>query len=228
MTPSIQPIESRSVSEQVTNELRRSIVSGALAPGSTFSLRSIADELQVSFIPVREALRNLEGEGLVITRPGRSAQVAPLDLDDLHAIYQMRCRLEPGLARESCLLLSEDELDRLERQAKDFGKSHYTITEAFEAHHAFHAALLAPAATSWDTRVLSSLWNAAERYIQTGFGQSNPQENRRIQGEHERLVDVLRTRDPEAVAEAVLEHLLHNEKAARRALEESKAVAVKP
>jgi DNA-binding GntR family transcriptional regulator len=70
--PAVRPIESRSVAEQVTVELRRSILSGALAPGQEFSLREIADLLQVSFIPVREALRSLEGEGLVVTRPGRS------------------------------------------------------------------------------------------------------------------------------------------------------------
>jgi DNA-binding FadR family transcriptional regulator len=74
------------VAEQVTVELRRSILSGALAPGQEFSLREIADMLQVSFIPVREALRSLEGEGLVVTRPGRSALVAPLDLDELRGI----------------------------------------------------------------------------------------------------------------------------------------------
>src|ERR1700683_4072723 len=86
--PAVRPIESRSVAEQVTVELRRSILSGALAPGREFSLREIADMLQVSFIPVREALRSLEGEGLVVTRPGRSALVAPLDLDELRGIYR--------------------------------------------------------------------------------------------------------------------------------------------
>lgn len=219
MTPSVQPIASRSVSEQVTTELRRSIISGTLAPGSTFSLRSIAEELNVSFIPVRDALRNLEGEGLVITRPGRSAQVAPLDLEDLHAIYQMRCRLEPGLARESCLIISDAELDRLQSQARAFGEPHHAIDTVYEAHQDFHAALIAPAATTWDMRVLNSLWNAAERYIRVGFGTTNPEENLRIQKEHERLVEILRARDPDAVAEAVLEHLKHNEVSARRALE---------
>ena len=46
--------------------------------------------LQVSIIPVREALRSLESEGLVVTRPGRSARVAPLDLDELRGLYRLR------------------------------------------------------------------------------------------------------------------------------------------
>jgi DNA-binding GntR family transcriptional regulator len=83
----IRPISSRSVVAQVTEELRRAIQSGVLAPGQEFSLRDIATMLDVSFIPVREALRSLEAEGLVLIRPGPCALVAPLDLDDLHAIY---------------------------------------------------------------------------------------------------------------------------------------------
>ena len=59
----VRPIESRSVVEQVMLELRRSILSGALAPGRELSLRELAEMLGVSIIPVREALRSLEGEG---------------------------------------------------------------------------------------------------------------------------------------------------------------------
>ena len=73
--PTVRPIASRSVTELVTAELRRSILSGALAPGQSFSLREIAGLLNVSFIPVREALRNLEADGLVVIQPGRSATV---------------------------------------------------------------------------------------------------------------------------------------------------------
>jgi DNA-binding GntR family transcriptional regulator len=95
----VRPIESRSVVEQVMTELRRSVLSGALAPGRDLSLRELAEMLQVSIIPVREALRSLESEGLVVTRPGRSARVAPLDLDELQGLYRLRRRLEPEIAQ---------------------------------------------------------------------------------------------------------------------------------
>src|SRR3954454_21349863 len=103
----VRPIESRSGAELVTSELRRSIVSGALAPGQEFSLREVAGMLNVSFIPVREALRSLEAEGLVINRPGRSSMVAPLDLDDLHAISRLRHDLEPNIAARACRMLTD-------------------------------------------------------------------------------------------------------------------------
>jgi DNA-binding GntR family transcriptional regulator len=204
----------------VTAELRRSILSGDLAPGQTFSLREIAAQLGVSFIPVREALRNLEGDGLVIMRPGRSAAVAPLDLDDLHAIYRLRRTLEPELARRSCLQISDSELDRLQQQAVWFGNEQRSMDAIYEAHHEFHLALIAPAATAWDVRILMTLWRAAERYIRIGFGllDPDPQEHRRREHAHVDLVAAFRRRDPEVAADAVNQHLAHNETIAHHAL----------
>src|SRR3954454_116297 len=121
-TTGVRPIESRSVVEQVTAEIRRSILTGALAPGQEFSLREIASMLAVSFIPVREALRSLESEGLVVTRPGRSAIVSPLDRADLDGIYRLRHQLEPEIAARACTLLSDADLDRLVAQTAQFGR----------------------------------------------------------------------------------------------------------
>ena len=173
-TTVVRPIESRSVADQVMTELRRSILSGALEPGREFSLRELAEMLQVSIIPVREALRSLESQGLVQMHPGRSAVVAPLDLDELQSIYRLRRRLEPEIAQRSCRLLSEAELDRLEAEAVDFGDVHRTMNEIYDAHHTFHLALLAPAATSWDLRILTTLWRASERYVRIGRGMLYP------------------------------------------------------
>lgn len=217
----VRPITSRSVAEQVTAELRRSILSGALAPGETFSLRGIAEMLEVSFIPVRDALRNLEGEGLIITRPGRSAMVAPLDLDELRAIYRLRRTLEPEIAARSCRLLSDSQLDGLERQATEFGDERQGMDAIYDSHHEFHMALLAPAATAWDVRILSTLWRAAERYIRIGFGRldPDPQEHGRREQAHEDLIAAFRQHDPEVAAHAIHEHLARNETTALKALE---------
>jgi DNA-binding GntR family transcriptional regulator len=216
----VRPIESRSVAEQVTAEIRRSILAGSLAPGQEFSLREMADMLNVSFIPVREALRSLESEGLVVTRPGRSAMVAPLDLDELRGVYRLRRALEPELAQRSCLLISDGELDRLEHEAAEFGAEQRGMSEIYEAHHAFHLALLEPAATTWDIRVLTTLWHAAERYIRIGFGllDPDPREHWRRERAHEELLTAFRRRDPDTAANAVRAHLVRNEEIALLAL----------
>jgi DNA-binding GntR family transcriptional regulator len=217
----IRPISSRSVVAQVTEELRRAILSGVLAPGQEFSLREIATMLDVSFIPVREALRSLEGEGLVVIRPGRSATVAPLDLDDLHAIYRLRRVLEPELARRSCLLLTVDQLDRLEAQAVQFGDENLGMDGIYSSHLQFHLALLEPAATTWDTRMLTTLWRAGERYVRIGFGllDHDPHEHERREQAHEDLIAAFRKRDPDLAAQAIFDHLARNEDTARTALD---------
>lgn len=216
----LQPIMSRSVVEQATEELRRAIVAGDLAPGMEYSLRELAAMLNISFIPIREALRSLESEGLVIMRPGRSAVIPPLDPYDLHGIYRLRRALEPEIARRSCRLLADEELDRLASYAADFGAREHGMADIYDDHHAFHLALLEPAATAWDIRVLTSLWRAAERYIRIGFGQLDPDpaEHERRGKAHTDLVDAFRTRDPATVDIAVEQHLARNEKIALAAL----------
>lgn len=211
---------SRSVVEQATEELRRAILSGHLAPGVEYSLRELAGMLNISFIPIREALRSLESEGLVIMRPGRSAVVAPLNLDDLQGIYRLRRALEPEIARRACALLTDEELDRLESHAADFGAREHSMADIYDDHHAFHLALLAPAATAWDIRVLTTLWRAGERYIRIGFGRldPNPAEHERRGKAHTDLVAAFRTRDPATVGIAVEQHLARNEKIAFSAL----------
>jgi DNA-binding GntR family transcriptional regulator len=216
----LRRVEARSVVEQVTAEIRRAIISGSLEPGQEFSLRELAGQLGVSFIPVREALRSLENEGLVQTRPGRSAVVAPVHLDDLHGIYRLRHRLEPEIASRSCRILTSDLLDALEEEAASFGRPDMGIDEVYEGHQAFHLALLAPAATDWDVRTLTTLWRAAERYIRIGFRtlDPEPQEHQRREHAHEDLITAFRSRDPRAVEEAVDQHLERNEQLARSAL----------
>lgn len=216
----VRPITSRSVVDQATEELRRAILDGSLAPGAEYSLRELAGMLDISFIPIREALRSLEGEGLIISRPGRSTTIAPLDLDDLHGIYRLRRTLEPEIARRSCVLLTGDELDALDAQAAGFGVKEHGMADIYDGHHAFHLALLAPAATTWDIRILTTLWRAGERYIRIGFGRLDPDpaEHERRGKAHVDLVAAFRTRDPDMAAAAIERHLARNEQIALAAL----------
>lgn len=223
--PVVRPVDPSSMADRVTDELRRAILSGSLAPGQTFSLRQVAGMLDVSFIPVREALRKLEAEGLVVTRPGRSAMVAPLDLDDLRAIYRLRRALEPEIAGRACLLLSDEALDRLVADADGFGDEHLSMEAMYDRHIAFHLALLEPAMSPWDVRILTTLWRAAERYVRIGFGvlDPDPHEHHRRADAHHLLLTAWRHRDADVAAAAVHEHLSRNEAIALQALDPAEA-----
>jgi DNA-binding GntR family transcriptional regulator len=224
VTDTIRRVAATTVVEQVTAEIRRSILSGALRPGQELSLRELAARLGVSTIPVREALRRLEGQGLLTGSLGaggrRSTRVAPLDAADLHGIYRLRRVLEPDIASRSCLLVSDAELDELAGVAADLGDEHTGLDEVYEAHRTLHLRLLAPAATAWDLRTLDGLWHAAERYVRLAFGARDDRsdEHQRREHAHALLVEGYRTRDPAHVTALVRTHLEENEAIAREAI----------
>ena len=97
----------------VTAEIRRAVLTGTLAPGAQFSIRDLAEQLGVSHIPIREALRRLESQGLILLPQARSASVAPLSVADLDAIYRLRYVVELPLAGASAGRRSAGEVDRL-------------------------------------------------------------------------------------------------------------------
>lgn len=221
MPESMRRIPAATVVDQVTVEIRRSILAGVLPPGHELSLRELAARLGVSTIPVREALRRLEGQGLLIGGSGRaSARVAPLDAADLHGIYRLRLVLEPEIAGRACRLHTDAELDALAEVAAGFGDEGLGMDDIYPAHHDLHLRLLAPAATAWDVRTLTHLWHAAERYIRLAFGARDDRgdEHARREHSHAELIDGFRTRDPAHVAALVRRHLEDNEALAREAL----------
>src|ERR1019366_2989600 len=129
---------------------RRAILEGRLRPGETLSISDLAADLGVSHSPVREALQRLSGQGLILLRPARTAVVAPLDLGELEEIYRLRALIEgDALGRAA---------ERLPGAATD--------TDPFwDAHNAFHRGLMPPVLTPRLERLITELWQAAERYI---------------------------------------------------------------
>ena len=130
-------------------ELRSLIVIGELAPGSELSQVALARRLGVSTTPLREALRQLEAEGLVESRRNRSPRIAPFDPLDLVSVYSQRILLESFAIATSAPLLNESELSALDACLADMreGGDATDFLRWEEAHLAFHAGLVAHAGT---------------------------------------------------------------------------------
>src|SRR6202012_1926777 len=96
--------------DRVTADVRRAVLSGALPPGRTVSKAGLSGQLGVSHIPVREALRRLDAQGLVVLRPGRKVMISPLNRDELRAIFRLRELIEPDLAARAVSMLRADDL----------------------------------------------------------------------------------------------------------------------
>ncbi len=208
----VRSLDVVSVVDQVTLEIRRSILSGDLRPAQEFSLRKTADQLGVSLIPVREALRRLEAEGLVVTRRAKSAMVAPMEPQEFRDLYRLRLAIEPELAARACTLLTPDDFERL-TALQEAHASARDGDERHQAHHALHVAMLRPAATPWDERVLEMLWHASERYVRYAFNRvaADPKEPARRDKAHADLLMALRTGDPKTASVAITQHLVHTQ-----------------
>jgi DNA-binding GntR family transcriptional regulator len=174
-----------------TAEVRRSMGGGDPPPGQPFAVSDLAARLGVSHIPVREALRRLEAEGLVELQPARSAVVAPLDTTDLRAVYRLRCQLEPPLAARSVGMRDRADTEKLHRLfAAAFSPTGDPEVQ-WASHGAFHRALVEPAASAWDLRFLEQLWAASARYTRLVFDPASADQD--DQGHradvHRRLLD---------------------------------------
>lgn len=209
----VRSVASRKASavDLVLHEIRRSILSGELPPGEPFTVPALTEQLGVSHVPVREALRQLEAQGLIVLSPSRSAMVTPLDPDDLRAIYRLRITVEPELAALSAPGRTDAEIAELDGMVR--ATFDHVLGEAFwQPHRDFHAALIEPAASGWDRRVLAPLWDASERYTRLVFDPVEAPESFAAHRAHahDELVDAARSRDPERVRVAVREHLENN------------------
>lgn len=199
--------------DRVTAEIRRAVLDGTLPSGRPFSIGELSAQLGVSHIPVREALRHLDAQGLVQLRPGRSAIVTPLSRDELRAIFRLRRLIEPELAARSCWRLSSADLEHASRLLAEFARGADTADELWGLHHEFHLALLRPAASEWDLRILSQLWHASDRYTRVVFDTYNVDPAERVNREamHRPLLAAAGSGSPAEIRHALTEHLNDNE-----------------
>ena len=104
----------------VFNTLRKAILKGELKPGERLMEIALAERLGVSRTPVREAMRKLELEGLVVMIPRRGAQVANITEKDLNDVLEVRIALENLSIENACARMTEEQLAVLWKAAKDF------------------------------------------------------------------------------------------------------------
>ena len=195
----------------VTAEIRRAVLTGALPPGEQFSIRELARQLGVSHIPIREALRRLESQGLVVLSQSRSAVVAPLSAEDLSAVYRLRLRIEPELAGRSARLKSALWVQGLTEALEE--SRHTDPDRAWQGHYDFHERLVTPAGSSWDIRLLHTLWTAAERYTLLVFDPIvvDDDERERRYSRHRRLLERAADGDASGLEAELTSHLEVNE-----------------
>jgi DNA-binding GntR family transcriptional regulator len=193
--------------ELVFESLREAIIAGKLGPGERLMEIQMAEEMGVSRTPVREAIRKLELEGLVVMIPRKGAYVAGLSLKDIADVFEIRGALE-GLAAElAAERITEEELEELERylikiseeiESGDLDKVVATDTD-------FHSLIYKASRNHRLSQIINNLREQIQRFRTTSL--SYPGRMKIALEEHRKIVEAISMRDGELARKIAQEHI---------------------
>ncbi|MFI5228285.1 MAG: GntR family transcriptional regulator [Gemmatimonadales bacterium] len=218
----LTPIHRQTVSGMTVEALRERILRGDFPEGEPLRQDALADELGVSRIPVREALRQLEAEGLVTFSPHRGAVVASLSLDEIDELFELRAEIECDLLRRAIPLASNEHLDRAMEVLDEFldalraGES----TRWGPLNWHFHAALYAPANRHFTMNLLQKLHQHSDRYFRMQVLLARG--GAKADEEHRAIADAVCRRDVETATRLMRAHILGAGQSLRALLREQR------
>ena len=198
------------IAEQAADALRRKIIAGELPEGFQLRQDALAAEFGISRIPVREALVQLEGEGLVRIVAHKGAVVAGLSIAEISELFMLRGLLEPMLLKKSVPKLTEAdfvELDRILAEYKHELEAQHT-TRWGELNTRLHDVLMSRAEQPRTLAIVAGLLQQTDRYTRLQLSLS-VESCRRAEQEHEELVRLCRRGDVRAAAALLKQHIEH-------------------
>ena len=181
-------------SERIAASLREAILSGEIAPGQWIRQEEVAARLGASRLPVREALRMLEAEGLTEHAANKGSRVPLLDMHEVGVVYRMRERLEPLALTESLPHLTPEQLEHLERVQERI-ESDDGLAEFLVLDREFHLTSYAGCPSDRLVSTISRLWNATQHYRRAFMLLSGPERRWVVNSEHRLLLDAIRRGD---------------------------------
>jgi len=181
-------------SERIAAYLRDAILFGELAPGQWIRQEEVAARLGTSRLPVREALRMLEAEGLTEHEANKGSRVTLLDQHEVDVVYQMRERIEPLALTESLPHLTADQIDHLEHVQQRI-EADAQLTEFLVLDREFHLTSYAACPSEQLISTISRLWNTTQHYRRSFMQIGGPDRRWVVNSEHRLLLDAIRRRD---------------------------------
>jgi DNA-binding GntR family transcriptional regulator len=166
-SPSTCLLDRATLVDRAATALREEILTGTMPPGTPIHIGAAAERLGVSPIPIREALRILASEGLVVQVPQRGFCVRAISAADLEDTYRMRLVLDPLATRLAIPRLTAADLQRL-ATTLDALRAAYAAGDqpaVRRLHRAFHFGIYEAAGSPWLLRFLSMLWENSQRYL---------------------------------------------------------------
>ena len=190
-----------SAQQQAYRFLREQIQAGGMPGGARVKPEDVAAELGISRMPVREAIRQLDTEGLLTIRPNRGAIVTVFSPDRLSELFEMRAVLEGLCARRAAATFDDDAGDELTLLLSRLNRAQGTIDLWIERHEAFHDYICQRANRPLLLAEVRKLRALVEPYLR--LSQTHPVTMGDSARQHKDLMDALLTRDQD-VAETVM------------------------
>ena len=197
--PEIQP---STIQQRVYHEVEKAILSGRIMPGQKLTAKDLAQSMNVSSIPVREALGRLEAKGLIVPSGGRGKIVNSLSRANLQEILQLRLILETKAAELAVAYVDEEFLKQLSFAHEEYlqaRKTHENSLE-METNRNFHFLIYQQAQAPILLELITNLHDKSSPYFHILFGKINRSRQQFKWGyNHENIVNSLKKKDPTAV-----------------------------
>lgn len=225
VVPFVRP---QTAQQAVLADLRRAIREGELAPGEQIVQESLAERYGLSRVPVRDALKILEGEGHVTYRAHHGYVVTKLDIGELVETYRIRGLLESDAVAVALPNLQNVDVVRMEDAAADIDAAAKVenLIGMCEANHGFHFILFEASGMARMVKIIQQLWDATEPYRSIYYSDAAHRE--RVRKEHAAIIVAVRHGDNEATLRLLEEHRQHAVQGLRAVLKAGELPVVGP
>jgi DNA-binding GntR family transcriptional regulator len=181
-------------SARVAAYLRDLILHDVLKPGDRIRQEEVAERFGTSRLPVREALRMLEAEGLTEHEPNKGARVPRLSMHEVDVVYRMRERLEPLALTESVPRLTDDDHAHLEEIQEQI-EANADLDRFLDLDREFHLGTYAGCHIDSLNAMVTRLWNSTQHYRRAYVAMGGPARMWVVNAEHRLLLDAVVRRD---------------------------------
>lgn len=206
--PYQNPSSGVTAEEEAYSYILAGIRKGDYRPGDRIKAEDIASSIGLSRMPVREALRRLSAEGLLIMRPNRGATVCTLTRADIEEIFEMRAVLEGLAVRVGTPRLDDNAIDDLENLLARMERSRHRKDAAWLAYHRqFHEYICGLSGRPRLLRQIRSLHTALEPYLRVWFVNTEMPVSANAQKEHREIIEAMRNGDPWSAEAVMQEHV---------------------
>jgi DNA-binding GntR family transcriptional regulator len=220
--PRVLPIKRQTLSGMTVDALRERILHGHYPEGEPLRQDALAEELGVSRIPVREALRQLEAEGLVTFNPHRGAVVSTLSLSEIEELFELRALIELDLFRRAVPRIATEDVTRAKEilDAYETALRNGDVSAWGEMNWQFHSTLFAPADRPFTLSVAQKLHQQCDRYLRMQLALTHGE--LRANEEHRAILAAVRKKDTRRASDLLREHILGAGRALSQFLEKER------